>query len=253
MEFTDRVLILRVGRFRETDLWVRFLSPQHGVSSAFAFGGSLSRRRFSGCLDVFNEVIFSIKTARGGKYAALQEGLLVRAPQRLRTDWKRLGLAVNCAKFVESFGISPDSAEKTHALLLETLHVLEEEDEPPVNLPLLFRARIAFDQGYAIALSRCPHCGEQYAASPTLGFHVQEGCFFCAACCSKYVSGKILPVRHETLDALARVQEYFPSRWRDGIFSSLSAAGHRDCARIVEAFIEHHVGLRWDSSRFVRI
>lgn len=253
MEFTDRVLILRIGRFRETDLWVRFLSPQRGVASAFAFGGSRSRRRFSGCLDIFNEVVFSIKTTRGGTYNALQEGLLVRAPQRLRSDWKRLGIAANCAKFLESFGIASDGADKAYTLLAETLQLLEEEEEPPVNLPLLFRARAAFDQGYAVGLSRCPRCGERFAASPGLGFHVREGCFLCAACCAGQAFGKILPARHETLDALARVQEYSPLQWRAGVFASLSASGHKDCARIVDAFIEHHVGLRWDSSRFIRV
>lgn len=178
MEFTDRVLILRVGRFRETDLWVRFLSPKRGILSAFAFGGSRSRRRFSGCLDVFNEVLFSIKTTRNGTYNALQEGVLTRAPRRLRSDWQRLGIAANCAKFVEAFGISPDGAEKTHALLTETLALLEEDEAPPGNLPALFRARVAFDQGYAVDPTRCARCAAPLGDSRDPGFHVREGGFF---------------------------------------------------------------------------
>jgi len=252
MEFTDRVLILRVGRFRETDLWVRFLSSKRGLMSAFAFGGSRSRRRFSGCLDLFNEVFFSIKVTRNGMYNALQEGVLMRAPRVLRDDWRRLGMAVNCVKFLESFGIAPDGAAKAHTLLTETLELFELE-QPPANYPLLFRARMAFDQGYAMNLVRCSHCGLVLAESSRVAFHIREGSFFCASCQERERAGKFLPVCHETLDALAHVQEYSPLRWTDGVMATLSPVGQRDCARVVDAFIEHHVGLRWHNNRFIRI
>lgn len=256
MEFTDRVLILRVGKFRETDLWVRFLSPRKGVLSAFAFGGSRSRRRFSGCLDVFNDVVFSIKTTRGGLYSALQEGTLMRAPRRLRTDWHRLGIAVNCAKFVEAFGVAPDAAEPAHGLLNEVLLLLEEETPPPANLPVLFRARLAFGQGYSVELASCAKCGKGLSGTSGSAFIVREGFFFCPDCASFHArerGGFMLSVSNETLDALRHVQEYSPSFWREGRLASLSPLGQRECARVIDAFIEHHVGLHWDASRFVRI
>ena len=253
MEFTDKVLILRVGRFRETDLWVRFLSPKRGIVSAFAFGGARSRRRFSGCLDLFNDVFFSVKTTRNGMYNALQEGVLMGAPRKLRDDWRRLGLAVNCAKFVEAFGIAPDGAEKAHALLTDALSVFEDDSPPLLNFSLFFRAKIAFGQGYAMELGRCARCGTSLAEYPHAGFHVREGNFCCAPCAGRERIGKILPARQETLDALAHVQDYSPLRWNEAGMTSLSPSGQREAARIIDAFIEHHVGLRWHNTRFIRI
>lgn len=253
MHFSDRVLILRMGQFRETDLWVRFLSPKKGILSAFAFGGSRSRRRFAGCLDIFNEVIFSVQTTRNGLYSALREGVLVRAPVRLRADWQRLGIAANCAKFLEAFGISPDGSEKTYAFLRDMLDLLEEESAPPANLPAFFRARVAFDQGYAMNLVQCATCSVPLADSPRIGFQVNEGTFHCMNCVSRMGAGKFLLVGHETLDALAHVQEYSPLRWRGGMLRELAPSGHRDCMRVVDAFIERHVGLRWSGNRFVRV
>jgi len=253
MEFTDRVLILRVMRFRETDLLVRFLSPKRGLVSAFAFGGSRSRRRFSGCLDLFNEVFFSVKITRNGLYNALQEGVLVRAPQKLREDWRRLGLVVNCVKFLESFGISQDGAEKAHRALMETLEVVERDDLPPANFPLMFRAKIAFDQGYAIDAGHCFRCGANLFECSHVGFSVREGGFFCSFCLQGERSGKFFPVGHETLDALALVQEYSPLHWNAEAVSPCTSQGQRDFSRIVDAFIEHHVGLRWHNNRFIRI
>ncbi len=253
MEYTDTVLVLRVGKFRETDLWVRFLSPNRGVLSAFAFGGSRSRRRFTGCLDLFNEVMFRIKVTRGGLYHALQEGVLVRGPDRLRRDWRRLGPAMNCLKFLEAFGVAPDGAPAAHALFSGVLGLLEEDADPPADLPLLFRARLAFDQGYAMSVKACARCGAEPAGNGQALFLVREGLFYCRNCAERNREEAGIGVQQETLDALAYVQEYPPILWRSGALAILSPAGRRECARVVDAFVEHHVGLQWDNSRFVKV
>ncbi len=253
MEFTDTVLILRVGKFRETDLWVRFLSPSRGILSAFAFGGSRSRRRFTGCLDLFNEVSFRIKSTRGGLYHALQEGVLVRGPDRLRRDWRRLGPAMNCLKFLEAFGVAPDGASSAHTLFTGVLHLLEEDLDPPADLPVLFRTKLAFDQGYGIELTSCARCGSALRGDRRSVFLVREGVFWCPGCAERDRRETGIAVQHEILDALAYVQEYPPILWREGALASLSAAGRKECVRVVDAFIEHHVGLQWENSRFVKI
>ncbi|MCA1743041.1 MAG: recombination protein O N-terminal domain-containing protein, partial [Desulfovibrionales bacterium] len=68
MHFSEKVLITRTGRFKEYDLWVRFLSPSMGIMTGFAFGGCKSRRRFSGCLDTLNLVLFKASTGSRGQY-----------------------------------------------------------------------------------------------------------------------------------------------------------------------------------------
>lgn len=257
-EFTEKVLILRVGRFREADLWVRFLSPTRGIMSAFAFGGSRSRRRFSGCLDTFNEVSFSLKVTRNGLYTSLQEGLLVQSPQRLRNDWQRLGVATNCGKFVEAFGVAPDGAGKAYNLVADTLALLERDHSFPGNFPLFFRLKFVFEQGYPLYFNKCSQCGKFFADMNTaigerICFFVSEGSFVCGACGATQKNGIFLPVSHETLDALALVQEYSPLCWQQSGLGALSPSVQRDLARLIDAFIEHHIGLHWDNNRFVRV
>ena len=36
-EWTDTALVLHVGKFRETDLWIRLLALEQGLITAFAF------------------------------------------------------------------------------------------------------------------------------------------------------------------------------------------------------------------------
>lgn len=274
MEFTERVLILRVGRFREADLWVRFLSPTRGILSAFAFGGMRSRKRFTGCLDSFNDVLFQIKGTRGGMYLSLQEGVLMGGPRRLREDWRRAGLAMNCLKFLEAFGVGPEGAAAAHSLFSAILELLEEDGPLPDLLPVFFRARLAVEQGYALTLDRCARCGAALRHESRCFFLPAEGFFVCAHC-SRGGSHRTLPVGGETLDALAQVLEYdsfdtsenspcaaetdapravrrdIPD-WKSGKLAALSPVGRKEFSRTIDSFIQYHVGLYWDNGRFLR-
>lgn len=246
-EFSEQVLVLQVGKFREADLWVRFLSPTRGLLSAFAFGGSRSRRRFVGCLDIFNEI--SVRVSRSGRtsYLALQEGVLLKGVTRLRRDWRRFGLAVNCVRFLQSFGVGSEGAKESHFLMSRTLRLLEEAEKIPNPLPLLFRARLAFDQGYALAVDCCPRCGALFSAESSWLF-LNEGQVLCRRCAS-LAGGLRLPLGRESLAALHFVRHRSPDEWDKLVLSPLGA---KEFARAVDGFIQYHVGIAWDKGRFVR-
>ena len=250
MEFSEQMLILQVGKFKEADLWIRFLSPTRGILSGFAFGGSRSKRRFTGCLDTFNEVLLRVRASRRGAYMALQEGVLIRGPLRLRSDWARYGMANNCVKFMQSFGIGPDGADKAHFVLREVLQLLEEAAILPVQLPLFFRARLAFDQGYSLDLSACALCGKSLAGRGAL-FPVEEGHFLCPNCAPHArVTGRRTELGTEALDILRAMRDTPPSTWGE---MPLSSKAGSECARAIEGFIQHHVGLVWENGYFARV
>lgn len=211
MEFSEQVLIVRTGRFREADLWVRFLSPTRGLLTAFAFGGCRSRKRFCGCLDLFNRSLLRVKSTRGGQYLSLQEGTLLRGPDRLRRDWPRFGVAVNCLKFLEALGCGPEGAAATHQLVEDVLELLEGGGPVPDMLPVLFRLRLAAEQGYAPRLDSCATCGADLTHVAGAAFLVQEGAVQCDACAP--LPGPRVRVEREALDVLRFVQENSPLLW----------------------------------------
>lgn len=248
MEFAERVLLLRVGKFKESDLWVRFLSPTRGLLTGFAFGGSRSRRRFVGCLDTFNEVHLKVASSGRGSYLLLQEGVLVNSVSRLRGDLPRLGMAANCAAFLQSFGVSPEGAAQAHFLMREFLRLLEERDEAIFALlPFLFRARMAFDQGYALESGRCSVCGASLGRDGACLF-LQEGRLACPAC-SRKLSGQRFFLGEQSLNVLTLLPELPPLAWPE---LWLPPASSRECARAIDEFIRYHVGISWEHGRFVR-
>lgn len=129
MNATEKCLVLKVGRFREADCWVKLLTPNRGIFNGFAFGGSRSRRRFVGCLDPLSHVLFTIGTNKTGTYTVLEEGTLLHNFPAVRENSARTGLAVNCVKFIEAVEIDPSDAKPAYELLLETLHMLEQGAE----------------------------------------------------------------------------------------------------------------------------
>jgi DNA repair protein RecO (recombination protein O) len=246
MEFNDCGIVLRLGGFRESDLWVHLLSPSRGVLSAFAFGGSRSRRRFSGCLDLFNEVRFHIKSGRNS-YLALQEGVLLKGPSRLRHDWRRLGMAVNCALFVESFCKGPEGADTTHALFADLLNCLENDASISAFLPMFFRARLAFEQGYALNPNFCSFCGASLEdlnspgprRSPAV-LPVDAQGLLCGDCAGKIRANvRRFPLGHGGLNILRALVGTPISAWHH---MPDDANSQKECARATEAFLQYNIG-----------
>lgn len=247
MEWSDTALVLHVGRFRETDMWLRLLSQHRGIFTVFAFGGSRSRKRFCGCLDLLNTVQCRVKATRNGSYLALQEGVLLRGPQKLRTDHNRLGMVMNCVRFTEALGIGREGGPSAFALLAEVLQYIEEEQPVTPLLPLLFRLRLASVQGFAPAFDQCGQCGAPISGSAI--FLVNEGEVHCPRCMDRQ-GPYAVDIPAKGLELLRLVQTQPLTHWNT---ESLSLAEKRACARAVDGFVQYHLGIAWENGRFTRV
>ena len=248
MEWTDRALVLHVGRFREADMWVRLLTRRQGILTAFAFGGSRSRQRFCGCLDIGNSILCRVKRTRAGAYLALQEASLLQGLRRLRTDGPRLGLAMNCLRFLEVLDVQGEEAHEAFALAEDILGLLEAEAPPPPLLALLFRLRVASDQGFAPFLHGCARCGRQARAGENWQFLLDQGGLLCPDC--RAGGPYALELAFTGLDFLRRVQNSAPPLWDA---TRLNAAERRQCGRVIDAFVQYHLGIAWEEGRFRRV
>ena len=245
MQWTDDLIVLRTGTFREIDLWVRALTRSRGLITAFAFGGRRSHRRFTGCLDAYNVIRATLSSSRDGRFLDMQEATLVRGPERLRRDWRRQGAAANCLRFLEAMGVPPDNARSGFDLLADLLALMDGEAPVPAVVPVLFRFRLAAEQGYAPDLSMCGRCGRALSACAHVHFLVGEGVLCCPEC---HRSGDMsLALGHEALDVLAKVKEYSPGSWN---VLNPSAESVRQVSRIIDAFVRYHLGLEWVNGRF---
>lgn len=247
-EWTDHALVLRLGRFREADLWLKLLCRHHGLLTLFAFGGSRSRRRFCGCLDVLNSLQCRVRVSGRSRFLNLEEAVLLEGPQALRQDWRRMGLAANCLRFVEALGVNEEGAGEAFALVEDLRRTLEADAGAPPLLPQLFRLRFAGAMGFAPNLGACGLCGRAVEGSAV--FAVDEGQLYCTACQTRRRARYGIALGVAGLDLLRHVQQEFPSVWRP---RKLPPDEWRACGRLIDGFVQYHLGLAWDKGRFRRV
>lgn len=245
MDFIENSIVLRVGKFRESDIWVKMLTVNHGILTVFAFGGSRSRRRFTGCLDSYNYIVSRVSSSKNGQFLNLQEASLLESYSSIRIDWKKQGLVANCVRFLEALGVNPLDSDKIFAITKALFLFINEAETIHPMTPLLYRFRMAAEYGYALDISHCYRCGQSLDANAF--FLVTEGYCVCNACKPQGVMS--LYASKECLDILAHIQEYSPLYW--GQYTP-SPEVWRETGRIIDALVRYHLGVEWSEGRFKR-
>lgn len=245
MYFSEKVLVLRTGRFKEYDLWVRFLSPTKGILTGFAFGGCKSRKRFSGCLDALNLVLFKVSSGKGNRYLVLEEGSLINGYPELKKDTSRLGMAVNSLRFVQQICPEGDDSSGIYSLMLDYLETMEKNCGVPSFFPLLFRASAAFSHGYQPCLDSCCRCGTQLKDIARPGFLFAEGKIVCERCGQD--SDRVIRTSPGSLIFLDVLKASGPDEWTRWTPDSTIL---QDCFQMVESFVQYHLEGSFQADNF---
>ncbi len=250
MDFTEKGLVLKVGRFKEADAWVRFLSPGHGVMQAMAFGGMRSRKRFVGCLDPISLVLFTVGSNKSGSYYDLREGTLLHGFSGIKTDNTRLGPAIACLKFVEAVHKGNQGSRLVFELLLETLHLIEDISSGVQDIPVLFRAKLAFEQGYRPNFKHCFGCGKGQEDFDKPSFFVEKGHVLCPHCKGANPETEGMLLNWGVLHTLDFVQQHPPKMWAR---LSVDPSVRDKAYRVVDRFLAYHLGVALENGNFRNI
>lgn len=248
-EWLDDAVILRVGHFREADIWLKALARDRGLLTLFAFGAARSKRRFCGCLDVFNTIHCHVSVSRRGEYYTLKEAGLVATPLKMRSRFSNMGVAVNCLRFMEAMRVDADSSGECFAMLEDLRGTLENAENPAIAA-FFFRLRAASCLGFAPRLDSCGACGKTFLDDAF--FLPEEGQAFCGECLAFLPGqrrGHVQRVSAANLELLWNVCHLPPSGWN----LDLNDAGRRACAALIDSFVHYHLGLAWEGNSFRQV
>lgn len=156
MDYIENFIILKKGKFREYDLWLKVFSPNKGLQTYFAFGGLKSKRRFCGCLDILNILCGKIENKKKGYYI-LQEASLIENFSLIKQDKKKIGVVVNSLNFLEKIRISQEEFKQVYLFLKDFLYSIEETEDISF-FPLLFKTCLIFNLGYLPLFDSCLKC-----------------------------------------------------------------------------------------------
>jgi DNA repair protein RecO (recombination protein O) len=241
-------IVLRTVDYGESDRVVALLSVERGKLSAFARGARASRRRFGGALEPFTLLAAEVKERPSSDLATLESVTVTRAFGGIRTDLARIA----CAGYACELSRELVRDHEPHAELFELLaSYLDQLDSAPAR-PWGLRA---FELGALRAgglmprLDACARCGQDLSSQwpARLAFDPSQGGFLCGLCAPS-AAPRGLEAALETARALSRLQEGGIEAFESEQPPPGAGAEARD---LLSAFIEHHLGKRLGSRRFL--
>jgi DNA repair protein RecO (recombination protein O) len=234
-----RAIVLRTVDYGERDRIVTLLTRERGKLSAFARGARASRRRFAGVLEPFHLLSAEI-AERGGDLWSLESASVEEAFGGVRGDLLRIA----CASYAVELAAELVRDAQPHEDLFDTLHAylgrLGAAAARPWDLRA-FELHALRAAGLEPALDACARCGEPPGEGPAR-FDPAQGGVLCPACRGT-ASQASLDAPADALAALLRL--------RSGADVDAPAPVAAAARRILGAHVEHHLGKRLASRRFL--
>jgi DNA repair protein RecO (recombination protein O) len=253
-------VVVRAVNYGESDRIVSLLTEERGKLSAFARGARASRRRFGGALEPFTLVAVEARERRGSDLLDLESASVVRGFGGIRDDLA----AIACAGYACELARELVRDAEPHAELLAVLlRYLTTLDGAPARPDALRAFELAALQatGLMPRLHGCARCGAPLpslaaeggaqegldgGSGPARGilFVPGEGGVVCSGCAPAASPSSTLSLG--AVAAMGRLQRLGASA-EAGIPAGLGA----EIRDALSSFIEHHLGRRLASRKFL--
>ncbi|GEJ58075.1 DNA repair protein RecO [Anaeromyxobacter diazotrophicus] len=239
-------VVLRTVDYGESDRVVTLLTAERGKVSAFARAARASRRRFGGALEPFTLLRAEARERRGADLVSLESVAVERGFGAIRGDLARIACAGYACELARELVRDAEPHRELLRLLVEYLARLDAGPAHPTALRA-FELLALGAAGLMPRLGACARCGGALEAEGRLAFDAAQGGALCAGCAPR-ASPAAPRLAAATLRALARLQE-----------GGLALAGAEPLApgagvearEALSAFLEHHLGGRLASRRFL--
>ena len=175
-------VVLRRTNFGEADRLVTFLSKYKGKFTAIAKGIRKVASRRGPNLELLNHV--KAHFAAGKNLDVVTEVVSVETFKKIKEDLPKLGSSFHLAEMANEFLADGQGGRGVFDLLLKTLKLLQEEEDPQREAIILqaFDVKFLDLMGYKPRLFSCAKCGqkiqgERYFLSAEFGGVVDQNCF----------------------------------------------------------------------------
>jgi len=238
-----RGVVLRTTDYGEADRVVTLLTAERGKVSAFARAARASRRRFGGALEPFTLVSAECRERPGAELLTLESVSAERAFGAIRGELSRIACAGYACDLARALVRDHEPHPDLFALLVGYLGRLEAASPEPAALRAyeLLALRAA---GLSPRLDACARCGGELASGEgRLAFGADEGGLLCPRCAA------LVP---RAPRCTAEAAEALRDLAAGGLEPEpLGEAVATEVRRLLSGFLEHHLGGRLPSRKFL--
>jgi DNA repair protein RecO (recombination protein O) len=236
-----RAVVLRTTDYGESDRVVALLSEERGKLSAFARGARASRRRFGGALEPFTLLSAELRERPGAELFTLESVAVEQGFGAIRGDLPRIACASYACDLARALVRDHEPHPDLFALLVDALGRLDAAPATPALLRA-FELSALRAAGLEPRLDACARCGG--ALPERVVFGLDDGGLLCASCAPLTARGRrCAPETAQALRALAA----------GGLAAAgpLALAVGTEARDLLGAFLEHHLGGRLPSRKFL--
>ncbi|BDG08047.1 DNA repair protein RecO [Anaeromyxobacter paludicola] len=240
-------VVLRTTDYGESDRVVSLFTEERGKLSAFARGARASRKRFGGALEPFTVLVASLKERPSGDLYGLETVSVRAAFGGIRGDLTRIACAGYACDLARELTRDAEPHPELFQLLCDYLALLDRAPARPAALRA-FELGALREAGFAPRLDACARCGAPVTAgdAPRHAFDLSHGGALCPPCAGSGAGGT--PVSAEALDALLRLSR---AGLEEAALAPLTPAAGAEAQRLLARFVEHLVGHRLASRKFL--
>jgi DNA repair protein RecO (recombination protein O) len=238
-------VVLRSVDYGEADRVVTLLSRERGKVAAFARAARASRRRFGGALELFTLVRAEAKERRGGGMLGLESVAVERGFGAIRGDLARIACASYACDLARELVRDAEPHDELFTLVVAYLARLDAAPAQPSALRAFELGALAA-AGLMPRLDACARCGGPLEDAGALPFAPDHGGVVCARCAPS--AGRAPRLGPSARAALARYQA---GGLEAAEASPLGRAEAHEAREALSAFIEHHLGQRLASRKFL--
>jgi DNA repair protein RecO (recombination protein O) len=240
-------VVLRTTDYGESDRVVSLFTEERGKLSAFARGARASRKRFGGALEPFTLLMASLKERPSGDLYTLENVSVQAGFGAIRGDLTRIACAGYACDLARELTRDAEPHSALFQLLVAYLGQLDAGPARPAALRA-YELGALREAGFAPRLDSCARCGAPLdpGSASRFAFDPAQGGALCAACAAAGEGGP--SISREGLAALLRLS-------RAGLAAALqdplAPAAGAEAQRVLARFIEHLVGHRLASRKFL--
>jgi DNA repair protein RecO (recombination protein O) len=239
-------VVLRTVDYGESDRVVTLLTAERGKVAAFARGARASRRRFGGALEPFTLLQAEARERRGADLLSLDSVSVQRGFGAIRGDLARIACAGYACELARELVRDSEPHPALLSLLVDYLARLDGGPARPTALRA-YELGALEAAGLRPCLTGCARCGAAPGPGGRLAFDPAQGGVLCPAC-ERAASPAAPRLAVGTVEALARLQA---GGLAAGQEEPLPPGAGTEARLALSSFIEHHLGARLSSRKFL--
>ena len=236
-------VVLKSMKYSESSLIVTFYTKQFGKLSGLVKGARRNKSNYGASLQPMSYVSLVLYKKETRELQTITQCDSITSMRRVAEDIARIAVGLPIIELVAMIAHEEERNEPLFALLVESLHALNESKANPQNVLSYFELKLAIILGFEPQFGSCVTCGELVEAGNgrEVLYHLARGGPICSRCTSG--AQTTFSISHQNYDQIRTIHE--SDNAMQSMLHTVPGASDPDIQHFLWTFLHQHAsGIR---------